>query len=92
MVRPRCAGGLPELDVPIDPEPMPSNRPCLGGELGSIELPMPKLKPCDGAKLGFESPNKLPMAGGGPAGVEEGPKDLSGGGPAGVVEGSSRVE
>jgi hypothetical protein len=79
--------------VPIDPEPIPSKSPYLGGELGSIELPTPKLKPLDGAKLGLDSPNKLPMVGGGgPAGVEEGPNDLPGGGPAGVVEGSSRLE
>lgn len=69
---------------------MPSNKPCFGGELPSIELVKPKELGC--AKVGLELPNRLPMVGGGPAGVDEGPKDLPGGGPAGVVEGSLRVE
>jgi len=37
--------------------------------------------------LGFVLPNRPFMVGGGPAGVDEGPKDLPGGGPAGVVDG-----
>lgn len=53
---------------------------------------MLKLKLVVGAKFGLVLPNKLPIVGGGPAGVDEGPNDLSGGGPAGVVEGSSRFE
>tara|TARA_R110002003_G_scaffold54_28_gene4899 strand:+ start:13692 stop:13847 length:156 start_codon:yes stop_codon:yes gene_type:complete len=32
------------------------------------------------------------MAGGGPAGVDEGPTDWSGGGPAGVVDGPWRLD
>lgn len=69
---------------------MPSKTPCFGGELPSIELVKANEFGC--AKLGFEVPNRLPMVGGGPAGVDEGPKDLPGGGPAGVVEGSLREE
>jgi hypothetical protein len=36
-------------------------------------------------------PNRPPVGGGGPAGVEEGIKDMSGGGPAGVVEGALKL-
>lgn len=76
-LRPRWAAGRPELDVRIDPDPIPSNRPALGGELPNKDLLF-----CvpDGLKLGFEVPNKplMFMDGGGPAGVDEGPKDLPG--------------
>lgn len=44
-------------------------------------------------KFGFVLPNRPLMFiwGGGPAGVDEGPKDLPGGGPAGVVDGPLRL-
>jgi hypothetical protein len=64
----------------------------LGGELPKSELE--GLYVAEGLKLGFEFPKRplMFMVGGGPEGVDDGPKDFPGGGPAGVVLGPLRLE
>lgn len=90
-MRPRWVLGLPVVEVPIEPEPMPSRTPYLDGDFGGE---LPKLKDAPRSlfglpKSGRESPKSpLFMAGGGPPGVDEGMNDRSGGGPAGVVDGA----
>ena len=70
--------------------PLPTpNSSFFGGELPNAELP--KFRVLGFLKLGCEAPNRPPVGGGGPAGVEEGKKPMSGGGPAGVVEGTLKL-
>jgi hypothetical protein len=76
------------MDALKAPLPTP-NSSFFGGELPKAEFP--KFRVLGFLKLGCEAPKRPPVGGGGPAGVEEGPKAMSGGGPAGVVEGALKL-